>query len=58
MRPQHTPFPFFSSSSTTTDQLLRYGWRIPFLTGSLFGFLGIFLRTQTKARGFTSMHVD
>jgi MHS family proline/betaine transporter-like MFS transporter len=33
----------------TDEQLLSWGWRIPFLTGSVLGFVGIFLRTQTGA---------
>lgn len=31
----------------TDEQLMSWGWRIPFLTGSVLGFVGIFLRTQT-----------
>jgi len=33
----------------TDEELLSWGWRIPFLTGSILGFIGIFLRTQTGA---------
>lgn len=33
----------------TDEQLMSWGWRIPFLTGSVLGFVGIFLRTQTGA---------
>lgn len=37
----HTPCP-------PTAQLLAWGWRVPFLTGSVLGIVGILLRTQTK----------
>lgn len=30
------------------EQLLSWGWRVPFLTGSILGVVGILLRTQTK----------
>ncbi|TFJ83118.1 hypothetical protein NSK_005587 [Nannochloropsis salina CCMP1776] len=31
----------------TERELLSWGWRIPFLTGSVLGFVGVLLRTQT-----------
>jgi len=33
--------------SMSIADLLSWGWRIPFLTGSLLGLVGIFLRTRT-----------
>lgn len=32
----------------TPAQILAWGWRVPFLTGSVLGVVGILLRTQTK----------
>ncbi len=42
----------FTTSTLSTllspDQLITYGWRIPFLLGGMFGILSIFLRRQLQ----------
>jgi len=35
--------------SMSRENLLAWGWRIPFLTGSVLGLVGIYLRTKTDA---------
>ncbi|MGH3343545.1 MAG: MFS transporter [Carbonactinosporaceae bacterium] len=34
------------ANTLTTDQLERFGWRIPFLIGGLLGIVGLWLRTS------------
>jgi MFS family permease len=40
----------------TTEEILSYGWRIPFLIGGLFGMASIFLRRQLReTAAFTAL---